>query len=43
MTKEITKFKRYLYFLTLEEKIDEVDKFIVGLLKNKHPKKKRKI
>ena len=39
MTKEITKFKRYLCFLTLEEKLYEVDKFTVALLKNKHPKK----
>ena len=39
MTKEITKFKRYLCFLTLEEKLCEIDKFIVALSKNKHPKK----
>ena len=39
MNKEITKFKRYLCFLTLEEKLYEVDKFIVALLNNKHPKK----
>ena len=39
MTKEITKFKRYLCFLTLEEKLYEVDKFSVALLNNKHLKK----
>ena len=39
MTKEMTEFKRYLCFLTLEEKLYEVDEFIVALLKNKHPKK----
>ena len=36
MVKEITKFKRYFYFLYLEEKLNEIDKFIKALLKNKH-------
>ena len=39
MTSEITKSKRYLCFLTLEEKLYEVQKFIEGLLTDKHPKK----
>ena len=38
MTSEITKFKRYLCFLTLEEKIYEVEEFIGALLTDKHPK-----
>ena len=38
MTSEITKFKRYLCFLTLEEKFYEVEKFIEALLTDKHPK-----
>ena len=37
MVKEITKFKRYLSFLSLQEKLNEIDKFIKALLKNKHP------
>ena len=36
MVKEITKFKRYLSFLSLQEKLNEIDKFIKALLKNKH-------
>ena len=39
MTSKITKFKRYLCFLTLEEKLYEVDKFIKGFLTDKHPRK----
>ena len=39
MTNEITKSKRYLCFLTLEEKLYEVEIFIEGLLTDKHPKK----
>ena len=39
MNNQITKFKRYLCFLTLEEKSYEVEKFIEGLLTDKHPKK----
>ena len=39
MTNQITKFKRYLCFLTLGEKSYEVEKFIEGLLTDKHPKK----
>ena len=37
MVKEITKFKIYLSFLSLQEKLNEIDKFIKALLKNKHP------
>ena len=37
MVKEITKFKRYLSLLSLQEKLNEIDKFIKALLKNKHP------
>ena len=37
MVKEITKFKRYLSFLSLQEKLNEIDKFIKALLKDKHP------
>ena len=39
MTSEITKSKRYLCFLTLEEKLYEIEKFIEGLLTDKRPKK----
>ena len=39
MTNQITKFKRYLCFLTLGEKSYEVEKFIEGLLTDKRPKK----
>ena len=35
----ILKFERYSCFLTLEEKLHEVDKFIEALLIDKHPKK----
>ena len=39
MTRETTKFERYLCFLTLEEKLYELDKFVEALLIDKHPKK----
>ena len=39
MTNQITKFKRYLCFLTLGEKSYEVERFIEGLLTDKRPKK----
>ena len=39
LTSLITKFERYLCFLTLEEKLHEVEKFIESLLIDKHPKK----
>ena len=39
MTSKITKFERYLCFLTLEKKLYEVDKFIEGFLTDKHPRK----
>ena len=42
MTQEITKFKRFVCILTLEKILYDVQKFIVALLKNKHPKKKVK-
>ena len=37
MVKEITKFKRYLYFLSLEQKLYGIDTFIDGLLIEEHP------
>ena len=37
MVKKIIKFKIYLAFLSLEENIIEIDKFIKALLKDKHP------
>ena len=39
VVKKINKFKRYLYFLYLEEKLNEIDKFIKALLKDKYPYK----
>ena len=43
MVREITKFKKYLLFLSLEEwswqKLYEVDKIIMNLLIDKHPHK----
>ena len=36
MTSEITKFKRYLCFLSQEEKLREVKKYIEGLSIDKH-------
>ena len=39
ITREITKFERYLCFLTLEEKLYELDKVIETLLIDKYPKK----
>ena len=39
MVKKIIKFKIYLSFLSLEENINEIDKFIKALLKDKHPLK----
>lgn len=37
MVKEITKFKGYLYFLSLEQKLYGIDTFIDGLLIEEHP------